>query len=223
MIVNPQTIKRTNRKSLSLIISPAGDLVVRAPKKMDYGEIFEFIQKKEKWISEKQLQIKGQIAQNTKLINYEVILFLGKRYQVAQVDGLNDPYLTDESLFIKSTNTISKKKRIILNWFLDNVENILVKRIIELSKKMQLSFNSVKIINSKQKWGMCDQQKNLYFNWKLLTLAPKLIDYVIIHELSHLLELNHSKDFWNIVKSILPNYETSKKLLKDCSFITRLL
>lgn len=223
MLVSPQQIKRTNRKTLSLTITPFGDLVVKAPKKMNMEEVFSFIQKKEKWINEKQSFIKNQIKANTKLINYEDILFLGKKYEVVLVEGLKESYLTDEALFIQSVNTLQKRKKLVIQWYLQNVEEILIKRVFEIANKMKLTFKSIKIVNSKAKWGMCDQQKNLYFNWKLLLLSPNLIDYVIVHELSHIIELNHSKDFWKIVKSILPNYEKSKKILNDCSFITRLL
>ncbi len=199
-----------------------GDLIVKAPKKMSLEEIFSFIDKKSKWIEDRQSTIKKQIEENYKLLNYQNIIFLGKKYDVCEVENLNENYLTENALFVKKTISVSKKKKTIVGWYLQNVENILINRIVELSKKMQIKFQSIKIVSSKQKWGMCDQKHNLYFNWKLLFLSPNLIDYVIIHELSHILELNHSKNFWELVKSIYPNFKTARQLLNECPFLIKL-
>ena len=87
---------------------------------------------------------------------------------------------------------------------------------------MGLEFEGVKIINSRAKWGSCDSKSNLSFNFKMLMLPPNLIDYIIIHELSHLLELNHSQKFWEIVGSVMPSYKKHRQLLKSSGFLLTL-
>ena len=86
-----------------------------------------------------------------------------------------------------------------------------------------LKYKSISIINSKVKWGMCDSKKNIYLNYKLLFLSHSLIDYVIMHEIIHLIELNHSKKFYNELKRVLPDYKARQQQLKKCSFLLNLL
>lgn len=72
---------------------------------------------------------------------------------------------------------------------------------------MQVNYTLIKIDNSKSRWGSCDQKGVIKFNLRLAMLPHKVIDYIIIHELSHLLEFNHSKEFYKIIESIMPDYK----------------
>ena len=79
---------------------------------------------------------------------------------------------------------------------------------------MQLDYNSFKISNTKNRWGSCDTNGNIKINFRLIMLPHKIIDYVLIHELSHLVEFNHSKKFYKVIESVMPNYEEVRKSLK---------
>ena len=68
----------------------------------------------------------------------------------------------------------------------------------------------------KTRWGSCSNKGNLNFNWKLILLAPELLDYVVVHELAHRREMNHSKNFWKIVEAELPDYRERRRRLKEC-------
>ncbi|MEN9407771.1 MAG: hypothetical protein RLZZ455_987 [Candidatus Parcubacteria bacterium] len=82
------------------------------------------------------------------------------------------------------------------------------KRLTELNKKhFQYKFNSVSIKNHKTRWGSCSRKRNLNFNYKILFLSPKMRDYILIHELCHLKEFNHSTRFWKLVAKALPDYQ----------------
>lgn len=76
-------------------------------------------------------------------------------------------------------------------------------------------YTSITIRDQKSRWGSCSGTGTLSFNYRLMMAPPKILDYVVVHELCHLTHMNHSKDFWNMVGSILPDYKESKKWLKE--------
>ncbi len=221
-MIEPKEIIRTNRKSLSLTINEQGELIVHAPKYMPMYEILNFIEKKEDWITKKSESIKSLLTKNKNILEYNEIFFLGKRYKVVETKGIDEPYITKESILIDVCKTKTKKQKILRDWYIQNIDNILMPRVQQLIEFMKQKTKSIKIINSKAKWGMCDNKKNLYYNWKLLMLSPEIIDYVIIHEIAHLIELNHSKKFWQIVGAVLPNYKHYKEVTNKCGFLIKL-
>jgi len=84
-------------------------------------------------------------------------------------------------------------------------EEFILARILKLNQRHKFSYRSVTIRNQKTRWGSCSRQGNLNFNYRLILLPRELADYVIVHELCHLKELNHSKKFWGLMESLLPN------------------
>lgn len=221
-MIEPKKIIRTKRRTLAITINEKGELIVHAPKNMPLYEIVEFLESKRKWIEDRCNSIQEVLNKNRDIVEYNEIFFLGKRYKIYETQGIDEPYITEQALLIKPCKNALKKQNLIKQWYLKNVENILVPRVEKLAKFMKQNFASINILNSKAKWGMCDNKKNLYFNWKLLLLSPELIDYIIIHELAHLIELNHSPKFWEIVKSVLPNYKHLKEIINRCNFLIKL-
>ena len=221
-MIEPKEIIRSKRRSLALTINENGELIVHAPKYMPLYEIMNFIEKKEDWITKKTNSIKSLLDKNSKSVSYDEIFFLGKRYKVVETKGVESPYITKNSILIDICKTKSKRHKVLKEWYLQKVDSILMPRVQQLVEFMKQKYKSVKIINSKAKWGMCDSKKNLYLNWKLLMLSPEIIDYVIVHETAHLIELNHSTKFWEIVGAVLPKYKRYKDVIQKCGFLIRL-
>ena len=73
---------------------------------------------------------------------------------------------------------------------------------------MQVTFNRIAIKEQKTRWGSCSSKGNINFNWKLVLMPEQIQDYVVVHELAHRIQMNHSEAFWQIVESILPEYQT---------------
>ncbi len=87
-------------------------------------------------------------------------------------------------------------------------------RVEKISKKFWLKYNKIRITSAKTRWGSCSSKKNLNFSYRLILTPKKVIDYVIIHELTHLKHMNHSKDFWLTVKFMMNDYKKYDKWLK---------
>ncbi len=87
-------------------------------------------------------------------------------------------------------------------------------RLHTLNQQYGLTWKRVAIRNSRSRWGSCSQKANLNFHYKLLHLPPHLADYVIVHELCHLMELNHSPRFWGLVEKAVPDWKARRKALR---------
>lgn len=108
------------------------------------------------------------------------------------------------------------KKELIEKWYRKQAAVILTEKAEEFSKLLNVSFEDVRIKDQKSRWGSCSMKGNLNFNFRIL-MAPEMVcDYVIKHELCHLVHMNHSESFWQLLESICPEYQKGKKWLKNC-------
>ncbi len=221
-MVIPDKIIRTNRRSISLSINKAGELVVHAPKRIAIKNINDFIKEKESWITKKQNEVKNINNKNEDIMTYKSILYLGEKYQVFMVKGIKNievgdgqilvPYVDEEILFLKS----------LVKWFALQTNIIVKNRVEYFAEIMQVDYKSVSLTKARGKWGSCDENGNLKFNYRLSMLTPKEIDYIIIHELCHLIEFNHSKKFYDLVAVLLPNYKRLIKSIKGQGYLLSL-
>ena len=93
---------------------------------------------------------------------------------------------------------------------------IIPERVKYFAQIIGVTYGQITIRHQKTRWGSCSSKGNLNFNWKLVLLAPELLDYVVVHELAHRREMNHSKNFWKIVEAELPDYRERRRRLKEC-------
>lgn len=96
----------------------------------------------------------------------------------------------------------------------DRALEYIPKRVIYFSMQMKVYFGNVTIRNQKTRWGSCSSKGNLNFNCQLMRMPPEVIDYVVVHELCHLKEMNHSKAFWEEVEKVMPDYQKHRDYLK---------
>ena len=99
---------------------------------------------------------------------------------------------------------------------IERAKRIFPERTAYFAKRMGVDYGRITIREQKTRWGSCSSKGNLNFNWKLVLLAPELLDYVVVHELAHRREMNHSKNFWKIVEVELPDYREHLRRLKEC-------
>ena len=108
---------------------------------------------------------------------------------------------------------LSESKR---NVYIRKAKETITKRVSYFARLMSVSYRNITIREQKTRWGSCSSEKNLNFNWKLILLAPELLDYLVVHELAHRREMNHSKNFWKIVEAELTDYWERRRRLKEC-------
>ena len=218
--MNTIKIIKSNKKSISITVTKNAEVIVRAPFLMPDKNIMNFIEEHQNWINKKTNLITQINQKNREFIEFKKILILGNIYEIYYVKGLKDISFSD-ALYVpeKYRKSITKHLK---SFLVGEFDKYIFNRIKTISSKIGFSFNNVTIINSKRKWGMCDAKKDLFFNCKMVMLKYELIDYIIIHELCHLRELNHSQNFWKLVETFMPDYKVRYEELKKCGFILNL-
>lgn len=202
------------------MINTSGELIVKAPLRMSDVKVYKFIREKQNWIETKQQQILLQKQINTGLISYTQISYLGSI--LTPVIAKEIKQITPEEKFLYIPAKINQDKILtkVQKWLKECATEVLTNRINYFSKILNLAYLTVKPNNNaKTRWGSCDTKRNVTLNWRLIMISPTLIDYVVVHELCHILEPNHTQNFWKIVESILPNWKELRKDLKNKGYM----
>ena len=97
---------------------------------------------------------------------------------------------------------------------IEKARELIPQRAAYFSDRMGVDYGRITIREQKTRWGSCSSKGNLNFNWKLVLLPMELLDYVVVHELAHRVEMNHSADFWRVVEKELPEYQELRRRLK---------
>ena len=209
-------IIRTKRKSIALIIEPDGKLVVRAPMRVSDADIKHLVKHKEKWIKEKQKQVKDKSTQSTPKVymDGEEFLYLGKSYKLKIIADLN-PALVLSRKFYLSLRALPKAESVFTEWYREQARAVISERVKLYAARHGFTYRKIRITSARTRWGSCSSMGNLNFTWRLVMAPPEVIDYVVVHELAHLRVNNHSKEFWNQVECIMPDYKQRLKWLKE--------
>ena len=209
-------IIRSKRKTLSLQVNKDADLVIRAPLNLPENKIQKFITEKSNWITKKKQEIRSQISQKYKFEELEMFLYLGNSYPLKIILSKKSLSFNGKT-FELSTNCIEPQTAF-KNWYKQKFKEIIMPRIDYFANQHNIKFNNVRFKAQKTLWGSCSSDNNLNFNYLLMMAPISVIDYVIVHELSHTIHKNHSNNFWGLVESILPEYKKAKKWLKENNF-----
>lgn len=108
------------------------------------------------------------------------------------------------------------------NYYKNKAKVLIRERLQYFNEFYGFSYNRVSFRNQKTRWGSCSSEKNLNFNWRLILAPLEILDYVVVHELSHLKEMNHSSDFWTLVEKQIPDYKKRKEWLKENHYLLNL-
>ena len=211
---------RSKRKTLSLIIGSDAGLTVRAPLRHPEREIEAFIEKKADWIATKQSEMKSRSDKYRKLVieNGAGFLYFGRPYTLVKCDT-DVIKAQDGKIFIKyDTDTDD-----IVKWMKETAADIIKKRAEFYAQIMNVKYSAVKISDAKTRWGSCSVKNSLNFSRQLVMCPPHVIDYVVVHELAHIIHKNHSRNFWAVVETYMPNYKIYRKWLRDNSRIMEII
>ncbi len=218
-MVDPRNIIRTNKRTLSLMVNAKGELIVRAPYNYPDNKIFAFIKEKEDWIIKKQNAIRSNSYINPNVVDYNVFLFLGKELTPLISNDVKEIMISENKLLIPAKFSADKILAKVEKWYRKVAEGVLVERVNYMAQKLRLHPNGVTTNNNKTRWGVCDNHGNIAINWRAVFLPPNLLDYIVVHELCHLLEFNHTPAFWSVVGNVIPDYQILRKHLKCLNYL----
>lgn len=205
----------SDRKTIGISVERDKNIVVRAPEKVTEKEIEKFIERKKYWIYTKlKHPQKYQKSSKKEFISGASILYLGKHYKLDVVKDRLDG-IKFANKFIISKENQKKARDLFKKWYIEKAEEKIIPKVEHYAKNLGVQYNSIKIKEFKYRWGSCTSKNNLNFNWRLIKAPLPVIEYVIVHELAHLIEPNHTSLFWNIVKTQVPRFSEAKEWLKN--------
>lgn len=205
-------IIRSKRKTLSLQIDNEARLVVRAPMRMPERDIAAFVTKKKRWIAEKQLLV---LAHREKydpieIKTGEVLPFLGTNYTL-RLRSVAETGLSGSTIVIPE-NAV---KEDLITWYRHEARKVLTERADHFAELVGVSYTALKISGARTRWGSCSSKNSISFTWRLVMCPPAVVDYIVVHELCHIIQKNHSRDFWAEVEAVLPDHREQKEWLKN--------
>lgn len=219
------TVVKTKRKTIGITIDMNGEVKVSAPLRISEKQIKEVVQKKADWIIIKVNEVRERNSNTVcrEFISGEKFLYLGKEYTLEIVEkdlGQAEVFMQEDTIAVYISQGMSEESRkqtikeALVKWYRQRFAEVVKDRIEKYSLQLKVAPCKVVIKDQKIRWGSCSKKGNINLNWRLIMAPLHVIDYVVVHELCHLKVMNHSKDFWNLVESILPNYHESRKWLK---------
>ncbi len=215
MSIQIDEIIRSKRRSIAIQITDDGRLVVKAPLKTAQKYIDELILQKSKWIEAKQKVVENRnlLHQPKQFVEGEDFLLLGEPYPLHFCENAKQIALKDEQLIIpqKFENNARQKLK---SWYQNQAKIIFQKRLDEISIATGIRYQSMKINDAQKRWGSCGTNLIIHFAWRSVMAPLAVIDYLIVHELCHIVHHNHSKQYWATVASIMPQYKEQEKWLK---------
>lgn len=221
MIV-PDYVERSDRKTLSLTVLKNGNVIVKAPISIKDEVIEKFVFDKQDWISSKLSMINKTQLKFDDVIHYQKFMLYGNKYSLVFDDVKNIKVNDSFEIILPQKLEHDKVLRLLKTWYKKVAKKVLGDRLAFIENKINLKSKSLRIGDSKGKWGSCNSLKRIMFNWRVIMLPPEIIDYVIIHELCHLVEMNHSKKFWTLVERFMPKAQIHKKSIKEYGFLLAL-
>lgn len=227
--INIKLIYR-KRKNITIQINPNCQVSIISPFNVSKKVLIDFIMENVEWIIEKLEEYKKfeHVYKDKEYINGEKFMYLGTEYSLKIIkDTDEDIYIERNDLIIKTKNLekeyIKDKLKI---WYKKESEKLVLQRLVycrENFKHMKaLIPNKLKVKEQKKRWGTCTSKKAIYINSKISMAKLEAIDYILVHEFSHLVYMNHSKDFYNLVEEIMPNYKDAEIWLKENSYKLKL-
>jgi predicted metal-dependent hydrolase len=216
--LNFQLIKsKRRRKTISLHIREGGEIVIRAPHKASKREIEEFIREREAWVVEKLTEEKERRKELQKaFVPGEKFLYLGEWYplEIDESDHEDLPLKLSFGNFVLHRVHVDEARVLFIEWYKREAREKIEGRVRYYSDRFHLFPKGTKITGAKSRWGSCSRDNRLSFSWRIIMAPLRIIDYILVHELVHIKEKNHSWNFWAALEKILPDYRERRVWLR---------
>jgi predicted metal-dependent hydrolase len=213
--------RSSRRKTISLIIERDNQVVIRAPSTATREQLTQMAQRRALWVHTK-LQTKqaySQRARPKEFVDGEGFFYFGRSYRLRVVpvqSGHKRPALhLHGTWFELRSDARPKAAQYFARWYAEHGQSWIETRVDFYARRIGVTPAKVEIRNLQNRWASCSKNGNIIFHWRIVCLPPSIIDYIIAHELAHLAQPHHGKDFWQLLERTMPDYATRKKWLDE--------
>lgn len=215
---------RSSRKTIGIAIEKNGLVKVTSPFRVSEDYINQLLQQKAPWIFKKLVDIETRVDKTNKPKVFEEgesFSYLGKelKLKLFRSSTLKNPTVRrdGENLVIALPNNceVEKLKHALKQWYVAQFKLVTVERVKYYSEIIGVAPQRITIREQKTRWGSCSARGNINLNWKLIMASMEVLDYVVIHELCHMKQMNHSKEFWKLVEGVFPQHKSCRDWLKE--------
>lgn len=211
---------RTNRLRTATIKVVGNKVEVSVPQLLSDARIKDLLMKKSTWIKRKLID-HSQIAlpKPKEYINGEAFPYMGRNYRLKVVKGSeNSVKLTQGYIQVTVARTAKVNDQLIrdllVNWYMDLAIARLKEKTLKYAKQLGVIPKSISVRDYKSRWGSCSVKGDISYNWRIILAPQEIVDYVVVHELSHMIQHNHSPKYWKLVEKIFPNHQDCREWLK---------
>lgn len=224
--IDYEIIYSKKRKKAAIIVRPDTKVEFRAPQGLSPETIREMVHTKAGWIFKKlELFESNRLPDQKKhYVEGEIYLYLGREYslKIVTLDRIKKPLASfkNSELTVMVPAEVSEDlipflvKNAVLNFYIKRAEEKVESILRGYSKKLGITPPAFKVKYQKRRWGSCSAGNVLRINFQLIMAPPEQFEYVVVHELCHVKEKNHSARFWKLVGELMPGYEAHRKGLK---------
>lgn len=210
------------RKTILIEVEAPKAITVVAPQGTSNEEILKIVSSKSKWIIKKLFEIREMEhrRRERQYVNGESFIYMGRNYSLQIVLDENIKFPEAKlyrGKFYIHTNKIDGDiiRKSLENWYRDKAKEKIIERIQYYQPNFDCKPKKVVIKDQQKRWGSCNKNHELRFNWRSIMAPSPILDYIVVHEMCHMVYMNHLKEFWNLLKSILPDYEERKNFLRN--------
>lgn len=212
----PYTLKRSKRRSIGLRIDDRG-LTVSAPLRASEKWLHEVLSEKADWVVQKLAGWQSKKVPAIEWCDGALIPFRGEEFKLQLTPRMRGakPQLQEEILRVPvglDADAVRIEKSV-TDWYRVEALRVFEECVAYFEPLLKVSAREVKLSSARTQWGSCTTRGVVRLNWQLVKMPLHLIDYVVVHELSHLVEMNHSSAFWQVVESACPDYKACRKEL----------
>ena len=211
-----------DRKTMEIAVEPPNVVTVIAPLGTTNEQVIEKVKSKANWIIQKFYSFKHMNYQSIprEFVNGESFMYLGRNYSL-QIELDQNIKIPEVKLYrgkfiVRSKNKDEKAIRDAMEkWYREKAREVIEDKVKYYQRFFSKAPTVIKVKEQKKRWGTCTSKNELLFNWRCIMAKSNALDYIVVHEMCHLYYKDHSKEFWELLASVLPDYEVRKEWLKN--------
>lgn len=211
-------VRRSPRRhTVQITVDRGGELVLSAPERCPLKKMEGFVREKRFWIytklAEKEVLLSD--APTKEYVSGEGFPYLGRSYRLLLVDHQDVPVTLDRGRFKMRRDLAARGRVEMIRWYTEHAVGWLPKRVERLAGRVGVKPAAIAVKDLGYRWGSCGKHANLNFHWRTILLPPRIVEYIVIHELAHLHEPHHTPEFWLRVERAMPDFAARKQWLAE--------